>query len=291
MSSGGAASSWEGLGQSAAADLPSHGQDSDDHVDEGRHPRVLRAPNYVSKEEREAHEATHCPYRSWCEACVKARGRNSPHRRQGDDDAGAVPKISLDYFFLSGVDEAASSNPILVMLDEDTGEKYARAVGVKGLGRDGELDWLVRDLSDELKGWGHCGGSAGHIILKSDSEPSIVLVCDALARYHGGKVVPERPPRGESASNGAIEEAGKSVREFTRVLREALLLHSGIKLEEASTLMQWAIRWAAMLSSRFATGKDGRTPYERRRGRPCRIPAVPFGEQVWYKELRERQGM
>ena len=43
--SGGAASSGEGLGQGAAVDAPSHGQDGDE---EGRRPRVLRAPGFVS---------------------------------------------------------------------------------------------------------------------------------------------------------------------------------------------------------------------------------------------------
>eukprot|EP00973_Karenia_brevis_P075935 10550128-Karenia_brevis.AAC.1 len=36
-------------------------------------------------------------------------------------------------------------------------------------------------------------------------------------------------------------------------------------------------------------GKDGRTGYEGRRGRRCNIPAVPFGERVWYKQLREQK--
>ena len=43
-----------------------------------------------------------------------------------------MPKISLDYFFMSGMGDSASANLVLVMLDEDTGEKYARAVGIKG---------------------------------------------------------------------------------------------------------------------------------------------------------------
>ena len=34
--------------------------------------------------------------------------------------------------------------------------------------------------------------------------------------------------------------------------------------------------------SRFLVGKDGRTAYERRRGRKCQIAVVPFGERVWY---------
>ena len=39
--------------------------------------------------------------------------------------------------------------------------------------------------------------------------------------------------------------------------------------------------------SRYLVGKDGRTAYERRKGRKCRLPVVPFGETVWYKEIRD----
>ena len=51
--------------------------------------------------------------------------------------------------------------------------------------------------------------------------------------------------------------------------------------------MLWAIRWAAMLTSRFLVGADGRTAYERRRGRRCNLECVPFGEYVWFKQVRE----
>ena len=98
----------------------------------------------VSKEEREAHEVTHTPYRSWCPYCVRGRGRNAPHKSQGEKrQQSNVPRIALDYFFMSSMDEVASKSPILVGLDETTGGKYARAVGQKGLGREGELDWLI----------------------------------------------------------------------------------------------------------------------------------------------------
>ena len=36
-------------------------------------------------------------------------------------------------------------------------------------------------------------------------------------------------------------------------------------------------------------GKDGRTSYERRRGRACRAPVATFGEKVWYKQIREQK--
>lgn len=81
------------------------------------------------------------------------------------------------------------------MVDESTGEKYARATGSKGLGEGRENEWLVRDMSEELRSWGHSGGHGGHIILKNDGERAIIALRDALAKYHGGKVIPEGPPR------------------------------------------------------------------------------------------------
>ena len=110
--------------------------------------------------------------------------------------------MSTDFFFMSQADEKADKNPLIVMVDESTGEKYARAVGKKGIGEENEMEWLVKDMSEEMKSWGHQGGDGGHIILKSDGERSIVALRTALAKFHGGKVVPEDPPRGESQSNG-----------------------------------------------------------------------------------------
>ena len=40
-----------------------------------------------------------------------------------------------------------------------------------------------------------------------------------------------------------------------------------------------------MVVSRYLVGRDGRTAFERRRGRPCRTPIACFGELVHYKEL------
>ena len=38
-----------------------------------------------------------------------------------------------------------------------------------------------------------------------------------------------------------------------------------------------------MCVSRFKVGKDGKTSYQRQRGRPCEISVVPFGEMVLYR--------
>ena len=44
-----------------------------------------------------------------------------------------------------------------------------------------------------------------------------------------------------------------------------------------------------MNASRFLVGKDGKTGYERRRGRKCKLHSVPIGEKVWYKKIRRNK--
>ena len=75
----------------------------------------------------------------------------------------------------------------MVMVDEETGEKYARIVEHKGLQGTPEasMDWLVVDMSKELQAWGHSGGLDGHMIIKSDKGSSITSVISALREIMG----------------------------------------------------------------------------------------------------------
>jgi hypothetical protein len=112
-------------------------EEQGDEDEEGQQPKVMRAPKAPTKLEREEHEATHLPFRSWCTHCLRGRGRNKPHQRQAveaDVDAQKVPKISMDYFFMSQEEEKASENPLLLVADEMVGNRYMRAVGRKGIG-------------------------------------------------------------------------------------------------------------------------------------------------------------
>ena len=79
-----------------------------------------------------------------------SRARNSHHGRKVKDDEleeVKVPRVHLDYFFMSKGDEAASTNPLLVMEDERSGSRFARATGCKGLGEGGSMGWLIEDIS------------------------------------------------------------------------------------------------------------------------------------------------
>ena len=143
-----------------------------------------------------------CLFRSWCEDCVKSRARNAHHRKKADKDPldeVKVARIHMDYFFMSRDDESACSNPLLVMADERSGARYARAVGNKGLGAGDEMDWLAQDISKTLKSWGHTGGAGGHLIFKSDGEPSLMALKTAVMQYHGRGMHSRKPsPRRES---------------------------------------------------------------------------------------------
>ena len=138
---------------------------------EGRKSVGRKSQKEPTKVEKEEHERTHCPYRSWCEHCVRARARNGHHRGRvlGEPlEEAKAPRVHFDYFFMSREDEEASKNPLLVMADGRLGSRYARAVGIKGFGEVGSMDWLVEDISTTLKSWGHAGGTGGEIIMKSD---------------------------------------------------------------------------------------------------------------------------
>ena len=191
--------------------------EDEEGVKEARVAISRKSPKDPTRKEKEEHELTHMPFRSWCEHCVKARARNAHHRKKADRDPldeVKVARVHMDYFFMSREDESACSNPLLVMADERSGARYARAVGKKGLGAGDEMDWLVRDISKTLKSWGHTGGPGGHLIFRSDGEPALMAVKTAVMQYHGGVCIPENPAQGEKAENGLIEESGKTIREY-----------------------------------------------------------------------------
>ena len=47
--------------------------------------------------------------------------RRADEQEKEDEKEAAVPRIAMDYFFMSVEDEAACKNPMFVMVDEQTG--------------------------------------------------------------------------------------------------------------------------------------------------------------------------
>ena len=147
-----------GLGPDVAAEEEKAADLGEEEGEEGRDAVAAPSPKSPSRLEKENHELTHTPYRSWCPHCVRMRGRNTAHKKQEKKEKSWIPRISFDYFFFSQEDESANKNPMIVMVDEETGETYARGVSQKGIGEDGGMKWLIDDMQRELNSWGHPGG-------------------------------------------------------------------------------------------------------------------------------------
>ena len=84
-------------------------------------------------------------------------------------------------------------------------------------------------------------GGRNAIILKSDGEPAIVAVREALVRCHGGIVTPQQHPKGEHQASGAAEVAGKIVRDHARVLNIDLQSKINRKIAPNEPIMFWRV--------------------------------------------------
>ena len=70
---------------------------SADDYDNVQVPVPAPAPRQPSQAERDAHDATHIVYRSWCPHCVYGRRPSSQHRSRLRSDKRTVPLFCADY--------------------------------------------------------------------------------------------------------------------------------------------------------------------------------------------------
>ena len=156
--------------------------DEEEEATEESTTKMTRSPTVPSAWERERHETSHVPYRSWCPTCVAGRGVKSPHkaRPRRDDD---LPRFSIDYGFLGAENQPTSV--LLVAKEITTGMTMAMIVPRKGVGLTNE-DWIYRRLSQYINGFGF-----KKILLRSDGEPAIVALRRKIAEGCTAQVIEE----------------------------------------------------------------------------------------------------
>ena len=64
------------------------------------------------------------------------------------------------------------------------------------------------------------------------------------------------------------------------MLKDQIEYKCGAKMDVEGDSMQWLVRWAAMIQTRFKVGGDGKPAWERMKGKKCDIEVVPFGETI-----------
>ena len=129
------------------------------------------------------------------------------------------------------------------------------------------------------------------VVVKSDSEPALVKVVEEIGRLRaarGGRgMVVEHSPVHSSKSNGIIERTIQRLQGIIRTWRSAVEDKWGVKLEAEHRIWPWLVEAVGWTMTRAEVGKDGKTAFERIRGKQCTSQVADFGECIRYRSLKE----
>ena len=100
----------------------------------------------------------------------------------------------------------------------------------------------------------------------------------ALSSEEGSQTVPQRPPVGESQSDGVIERAAGLVARQVRTLKASLEHRTGTRVPPDSRILCWLVEFPAYRMNRCDIGSDGKTPLHRLHGRKVNTPIL-FSER------------
>ena len=145
--------------------------------------RAAVDPGQPTRGQREEHNLTHFPFRSWCRACVLGRAKDRPSRTIKAQFAESVlPRVRMDYCFLtedvdkeSGehgeteIESARTTITVAVMQDSLTKSVWSYAVESKG----SMEEWMVQQACEDLE---TIGLKNERIVFKSDQEPAVLDV-------------------------------------------------------------------------------------------------------------------
>jgi hypothetical protein len=249
-------------------------------AEEARAARPARDPGAPTQAERDAHSATHLPFRSWCDECVQGRRDAPPHCRT-KRGAGEIPEVAFDYAFIRRDDEEEVAT-LLVMRDRDSKALRAWVLERKGVDMAETVNRAVAGVR-EL-------GYRGRVLIRTDGEPALLALRNAITQALPDGATPISTPVGESASNGGIEGAVKIVKGLLRVHLAALERRIGGKFPSGHPVLTWLVEHVSDVISKYMVGVDGKTGYERLFGRPVREEALEFGETLHWRH-RATQNM
>jgi hypothetical protein len=266
--------------ETAAAASEGQGErESEESGEESRVPKAKRAPNEPTNEEIRLHEITHTPYRSWCPCCVAGRGKADFHFKQPGEDK-AVAGVHVDYWFLRD-EKGGESTPVLVAKDDASKSVSAHLVFKKG-----NVDWVADRVVEDIDKFGH----SNNVCIKSDQEPALVDLVRTIKSKRKGETMIEHSKVYDSQSNGVVERAIQTVEGLTRTLKMSLERKIKKSIPSKHPIMTWLVEHVADLLNKYSVGKDGRTAYERIRGKRYHGEMIEFGRRIFHMSPGKPQG-
>ena len=231
-----------------------------------RVPRTLRAPPAPTEQEREEHNLTHLPFRSWCPVCVQAKSRQDHSKKLRMKQ----PVLQCDYSFMP--DKGENQVTLLNVRDVITGLALAVVVPRKGhsVYAEAELRRFVLDI----------GRTFG--ILQCDPEPALKVVAETVTSEIGGLALRNSPKEWKQAQ-GAVGQAQALLYAQVRALRLDLAKRYECDIPVTSPIFPWLVKHAQFLLNNFSVRSDSQTPYERRWTRRYTSAVCRFGEAVWFR--------
>jgi hypothetical protein len=242
-------------------------------AEEARAARPARDPGAPTQAERDAHASTHLPFRSWCEECVHGRSDAPAHFRT-KRGPGEVPEVAFDYGFVRRDDEEAVLT-LLIMKDRDTKALRGWVLERKGADMDENVDRAVIGIRDL--------GYSGRVLIRTDGEPALTALRNAIAKGLPQGATPIKTPVGESASNGVMENGVSLFKAILRVHLLALERRIGGRFPSTHPVLTWLVEYVGDVITKYMQGIDGKTGFERLYGRPVREEALEFGESLHWR--------
>ena len=96
-------------------------------------------------------------------------------------------------------------------------------------------------------------------------------------------------PWGDHAANGDAEGAVNLLSGLLRTNKIALEERIGSRIGSTRPILQWMLEYVGTARSLYKVNADGRTHYERRRGKAFKREMVPFGQCVVYQVRPKRR--
>ena len=158
----------------------------------------------------------------------------------------------------------------MVISDRKTRIIRARVVPQKG-----NHAYNIKVLSGVVESLGH-----SKVILKSDQEPAMLSLKDAVKSEARVDIVMEESPEHESKSNGEVERAIQVIQGQFRTMKDRLESRYRQRISGEHPCIPWLIAHASDTVNRYHVYKDGKTAFENWKGKKFKGQYREFGENV-----------